>query len=57
MVQISDDILKAVPISEDELRQKIAVLLYRKGLPPRNSFPISVYHILHISMICVPGCG
>ncbi len=33
MVQISDDILKAVPISEDELRQEIAVLLYRKGLP------------------------
>ncbi len=32
MVQISDDILKAVPISEDELRQEIAVLLYRKGL-------------------------
>lgn len=32
MVQVSDDILKAVPISEDELCQEIAVLLYRKGL-------------------------
>ena len=41
MVQISDDILKAVPISEDELRQEIAVLLYRKGLPPGKAAAVA----------------
>ncbi len=41
MVQISDDILKAVPISEDELRQEIAVLLYRKGLPPGKAATVA----------------
>lgn len=30
-------ILKAEPISGDELRQEITVLLYRKGLPPRKA--------------------
>ncbi|NBC17947.1 MAG: UPF0175 family protein [Bacteroidetes bacterium] len=33
MVTISDDILQALPISERELRQEIAVLLYQRGLP------------------------
>ncbi len=41
MVQISDDILKAVPISEDELRQEIAVLLYRKGLSPGKAAAVA----------------
>lgn len=41
MVQISDDVLKAVPISEDELRQEIAVLLYQKGLPPGKAAAVA----------------
>ena len=41
MVQISDDILKAVPISEDELRREIAVLLYQKGLPPGKAAAVA----------------
>lgn len=34
MLSIPADILKAIPISEQELRQEIAILLYQKGLPP-----------------------
>lgn len=34
MVSISDDILQAAPVSERELREDIAVLLYTKGVPP-----------------------
>ena len=33
MVSIPEDILKAAQISETELRQEIALLLYQKGLP------------------------
>ena len=33
MVAITDEILKAAHISETEVRQEIAVLLYAKGLP------------------------
>lgn len=33
MFIIPDDLLRATPISERELRQDIAVLLYQKGLP------------------------
>ena len=33
MVSITEDILKAAQISETELRQEIAMLLYQKGLP------------------------
>ena len=33
MVAITDDILRATSISEQELRRDLAVLLYQKGLP------------------------
>ena len=34
MLALPDDLLQSLSVSEDELRQEIAVLLYRKGLPP-----------------------
>lgn len=33
MVAITDDLLRATNISEEELRQDLALLLFQKGLP------------------------
>lgn len=33
MLTIPDDAWRSLPISEQELREEIAILLYRKGLP------------------------
>jgi predicted HTH domain antitoxin len=41
MLSISDDVLRATPVSERELRQDIAVLLYQKGLPPGKAASVA----------------
>ena len=41
MLSISDDLLRATPVSEDELRQDIAILLYQKGLPPGKAASVA----------------
>lgn len=41
MLSIPDDVLRATPVSEQELRQDIAVLLYQKGLPPGKAAAVA----------------
>lgn len=41
MFTISDDVLRALPVSEQELRQDVAVLLYQKGLPPGKAAAVA----------------
>lgn len=41
MLSIPEDVLRAVPISEQELRLEIAILLYEKGLPPGKAASIA----------------
>lgn len=41
MLVIPDEVLRAIPISEQELRQDIAILLYQKGLPPGKAAAVA----------------
>lgn len=41
MLSIPDDLLRATPVSEEELRQDIAILLYQKGLPPGKAASVA----------------
>ncbi|MEM9666802.1 MAG: UPF0175 family protein [Bacteroidota bacterium] len=41
MLTIPDDILRAAPVSEEELRVDIAVLLYQKRVPPGKAASVA----------------
>ena len=41
MFAVPDDVLRAIPISEQELRQDVAILLYQKGLPPGKAAAVA----------------